>query len=65
MTIVTGAINIANAVGLNRRQVYALAEKGKAPVRNVAGLGLVADPQELKVWLLGKHNQTDVPKENR
>ena len=65
MTLAVGADQIAKAVGLKRRQVYSLFEAGKAPIHHPAGIGLVADPQELKAWLLGKHKENRVPEEKR
>lgn len=58
--VVTGAVNIAKAVGLKPKQVYNLHGYGKAPIRSVRGLGLVADPVELRAWLLGKHHQENI-----
>lgn len=63
--IVTGATAIARAVGLKPSQVYNLRKIGRAPIHNKEGVGLVADPQELKDWLLGKHTQDQIPQEER
>lgn len=64
-TLCTGADSIAKAVGLKRRQVYALAEKGRAPIRNEPGIGLVADVELLKAYFRGKHQENHVPEEKR
>lgn len=59
--IVTGANAIAKAIGLKPSQVYNLRKLGKAPIHTREGVGLVADPQELKDWLLGKHQENHIP----
>jgi len=59
--LAVGAKEIAKAVGLKPRQVYNLHEKHNAPIKNQLGIGLVADPYELRAWILGKHTENSVP----
>ena len=63
--ILTGADSIAKAIGIRRKQVYALRQRGKAPIRHVDGIGLVASKQELTDYLLGKHQENNLPEEER
>lgn len=63
--ILTGADSIAKGVGIKRKQVYTLRERGKAPIRHIDGLGLVASKQELMDYLLGKHQENNLPEEKR
>lgn len=45
--ILQGADAIAAFLGITRRQVYHVAEKGGMPIRNIPGLGLVARKSRL------------------
>jgi hypothetical protein len=56
-----GAEGIANAIGIKVHQVYNLRRIAGVPIHNQPGIGLVADPQELKAWLLGKHKENTLP----
>jgi hypothetical protein len=56
----TGADNIAKTFGLTVRQVYGLRESGKAPIKKVPGIGLVANKTALERYLYGHDTQTDV-----
>lgn len=60
-----GAEAIAESVGIKVYQVYNLRRQPGCPIHNKMGLGLVADPDELKAWILGKHTQDTVPQEKR
>jgi hypothetical protein len=51
MTLATGADKIAKAVGLDPRQIYTLVKIGLAPVRNIPGLGITSDTDDLREWL--------------
>jgi hypothetical protein len=46
--LLVGADQIANFLGITKRQVYAMREAGHPLVRNEPGLGLVASRQALK-----------------
>lgn len=63
--LTTGAKAIAKSVGIKERQVYSLYDNGEAPIQNKRGVGYVADPIELRAWLLGKHTQNRAPEEKR
>ena len=60
-----GAEDIAKSVGIKTYQVYNLRRIKGVPIHNKQGLGLVADPVELRAWILGKHQEDTVHEERR
>jgi predicted DNA-binding transcriptional regulator AlpA len=46
--ILQGAPAIAKFTGFTPRQIYHMAEKGEAPIRNVKGIGIVANKPALR-----------------
>lgn len=63
--LIVKAPNIAKAFGLKTRQVYRLHESGKAPIKNIPGLGLCASRRELEAYLYGRNSAPDIPDPRR
>jgi hypothetical protein len=56
-----GAEDIAKAVGIKVWTVYNLRRQPGCPIHNSPGVGLVADPEQLKAWILGQHKKDNLP----
>jgi hypothetical protein len=63
--LAVGAEGISKAVGIKIWTVYNLRRIPGCPIHNSYGVGLVADPEELKAWIIAQRKQKNVSKEKR